>query len=101
MKVINKNSKKANNHEPSASTMTYGEIAVNYNSDNPRLLIKDSSNKIVGFPSEKQVNSQFTTVNNTINNIKSDVNENSAGIETINNWIATPLSDSEIDSCFV
>ncbi len=33
--------------EPTASQMEYGEIAVNYNSQDPTLFIKDSSNGIV------------------------------------------------------
>ena len=34
---------------PSASTLNYGEIAVNYNVDSPALYIKDSTDKIVKF----------------------------------------------------
>ena len=34
---------------PSASTIVYGEIAVNYNQNSPSLFIKDSNNDIVKF----------------------------------------------------
>ena len=36
---------------PSASTLNYGEIAVNYNHDTPTLYIKDNDEHIVKFPS--------------------------------------------------
>lgn len=36
---------------PSASTLNYGEIAVNYNPDTPALYIKDNNGDIVKFPS--------------------------------------------------
>ena len=37
---------------PSASTISYGEIAVNYNADSPALYIKDDEDNIVKFISE-------------------------------------------------
>ena len=33
--------------EPTASQMEYGELAVNYNSNDPTLFIKDSDNNII------------------------------------------------------
>lgn len=101
MRVINKNSGKDGDHEPLANSMVYGEIAVNYNATNPRILIKDSNNKVVGFPSEKKVNEQFTAVNGTITNLGKSIDENAASIGTLNDWIATPLTDEEIASAFV
>ena len=40
------------NKAPSASTLAYGEIAVNYNAESPNLYIKDSDDNVVGFVSE-------------------------------------------------
>ena len=40
------------NKVPSASTLAYGEIAVNYNAESPNLYIKDSDDNVVGFVSE-------------------------------------------------
>ena len=40
------------NKAPSASTINYGEIAVNYNHDTPAIYIKDNQNNIVKFISE-------------------------------------------------
>ena len=37
--------------QPTASQMEYGEVAVNYNSQDPTLFIKDSSNGIVAITS--------------------------------------------------
>ena len=49
MKVINQNTARTSTAEPAASAMTYGEIAINYHADNPRILIKDSTNKIIAY----------------------------------------------------
>ena len=100
MKVINQNSKKANDHIPSASAMEYGEIAVNYNSTNPRLLIKDSNNQIVGFPSESKVNGQFNEVDKEINNLEKNVSANTASIDALDSWVGTPLTEREIKEAF-
>lgn len=40
---------------PSASTIYYGEIAVNYNADAPAIYLKDSNDDIVKFIDEKAV----------------------------------------------
>ena len=40
------------NRAPSASTINYGEIAVNYNADSPALYIRDNADNIVKFISE-------------------------------------------------
>lgn len=99
MKVKHLNSKTANS-SPAANKLDYGEIAVNYNASNPKLFIKDTTNAVVSFPSEGTVNSKFTTVNNTISGLTSSVNGNTASIETINDWVATPLTTAEIQTAF-
>lgn len=99
MKVINKNSKTT--LEPSVNEMEYGEIAVNYNATDPRLLIKDSANKIIGFPSETKVNNQFDVINNTISGLTKNVSNNQGDIEALESWIVTPLTTAEIESAFV
>ena len=69
MKVVNRNTARTSTAEPAASAMTYGELAINYHADNPRLLIKDSTNKVIGFPSEKRVNKELESISNTISGL--------------------------------
>lgn len=101
MKVINQNTATTSATEPAASAITYGEIAINYHTDNPRILIKDSANKIVGFPTEKQINKSLSSVNQSIIDINKDIDGNTTDIENLESWIATPLTTAEIESAFV
>jgi hypothetical protein len=100
MKVINQHSEQANDHIPSTSAMEYGEIAVNYNSTNPRLLIKDSDDKIVGFPSEGKVNKQFDEVDEEISNLEKNVSANTASIDALDSWVDAPLTEKDIKEAF-
>jgi hypothetical protein len=46
---------------PSVSALHYGELAINFNADSPKLHIKNSSDKIVSFIDEEQVKSIIKT----------------------------------------
>lgn len=101
MKVINLNTARNSTAEPTASAITYGEIAINYHADNPRILIKDSTDKVVGFPSEKQVNKELTSVSNTISGLTKNISNNRTDIEALEAWVVSPLNTAEIESAFV
>lgn len=47
---------------PSASSIKAGEIAVNYNSNNPFLSFKDSANNVVKVSTDNWVNENFATL---------------------------------------
>lgn len=101
MKIINKNTWEASGTTPAVSAMTYGEIAINHHKDNPRLLIKDSSDKIIAFPSETQINKKVADIDSIIGDLNEKVGTNRTGIETLASWVTTPLTTDEIDSAFV
>ena len=101
MKIINKNTWEASGTTPAVSAMTYGEIAINHHKDNPRLLIKDSSDKIIAFPSETQINKKVADIDSTIGDLNGKIGINKTGIETLASWVATPLTADEINSAFV
>jgi hypothetical protein len=98
MKVYNKHSKDAN--AETKANLEYGEIAVAYNASNPRLLIKDSNNKIVGFPSEGTIDNKISSINGQITTINGIVTSNTTSIESLNTWTISPLTESEIKSVF-
>ena len=58
--IIHKRSKTSGN-KPSADKLDYGEIAVNYASNNEKLFVKNSSGEIATFLSENLVNSAVTS----------------------------------------
>lgn len=95
MRVYYKNTN-VDGNKPAASAMTYGELAVNYNTTNPRLMTKDSSSTIVSFLPESKVNSMFTAVNNQLTQAGVDVALNTTEIENLEAWINVPITDSEI-----
>ena len=98
MKVYNPNSANANAEKN--VVLEHGEIAVAYNASNPRLLIKDSNNKVVGFPSEGTVQKKVDDVNNQITEINKTVTNNTTSIEGLNTWTLSPLTEAEIKSVF-
>lgn len=98
MRVYNLNSADANAEKN--ANLEYGEIAVAYNASNPRLLIKDSNNKIVGFPSEDTIQKKVDGVNNQITEINKTVTNNTTSIEGLNTWTLSPLTEAEIKSVF-
>jgi len=95
MKVINKNSETIN-AIPDASDIGYGEIAVNYNAENPKILIKDNNNNIVGFLSEKQING----VNGTISGLSTNIDKNESSIESLKTWVVEAITNEEIAATF-
>ena len=67
----------------------------------PRLLIKDSTNKVIGFPSEKQINKELTSVSDTISGLTKNITNNRTDIEILEAWVVSPLNTAEIESAFV
>lgn len=100
MRVYNKRTN-VDGREPSVNEMEHGEIAVNYNATNPRLIIKDSNNEIENFLPESNINGRMDNVNDTLSNLNEKVNENKDGIETIESWINTPITDDEITKLMI
>lgn len=62
---------------PSADVLEYGELAINYNSEFPKIYIKDSENNIVSFANETHINSLLDT--------KQEILKSNVNIKTINN----------------
>lgn len=87
-----------NGRKPDVNDIEYGEIAVNYNSTNPRIMTKDSNNTVANFLPESKINSMFNDVNGTLNDLDENVQENAANITTINTWINTPITIDEIEN---
>ena len=87
-----------NAKEPSAAQMEYGELAVNYNVDDPSLFIKDSNDQIVKIAGENSVSSP--DVGDGLITVKQDgepdqtFSVNQSGPTTINlkndNTVVTP-----------
>ena len=82
--IIHKRSS-INGHTPAVSSLSYGEIAVNYAAGNEKLLIKNSNNTIAIFPEQTWINTQ---VSNAISSAATSAN-------TLNNSI-TALTESAI-----
>jgi hypothetical protein len=61
--------------QPTPSQMEYGEVAVNYNSQDPTLFIKDSSNGIVAITSfdNSAVEAELIRLDGEINRIDSEI----------------------------
>ena len=74
---------------PSASTINYGEIAVNYNADSPALYIRDADDNIVKFIDEETVSAAI----NDLNDKKADKEYVDEAVSSI-----TIDVDSELDS---
>lgn len=51
---------------PDASQLSNGEIAINYNTNNEKLIIKNDSNEIVTFSSDKQNDNKLNILANSI-----------------------------------
>ena len=86
--------------KPTANNMEYGEIAVNYNSTNPRLMIKDSNNAIASFLPESYINEEFKQIDGDLNEIGKNVSANTASIDALEAWVNEPLTDDEINGLF-
>ena len=82
--------------KPNANNMEYGEIAVNYNSTNPRLMIKDSNNAIASFLPESYINEEFKQIDGDLNEIGKNVSANTASIDALEAWVNEPLTGDEI-----
>ena len=86
--------------KPNANNMEYGEIAVNYNSTNPRLMIKDSNDAIASFLPESYINEEFKQIDGDLNEIGKNVSANTASIDALEAWVNEPLTDDEIAEIF-
>ena len=85
-----------NGRKPSANNMEYGEIAVNYNSTNTRLMIKNSNDAIASFLPESYINEEFKQIDGDLNKIGKNVSANTASIDALEAWVNAPLTDVEI-----
>ena len=89
-----------NGAEPVANEMSMGEIAVNYNTNNPRIIIKDSTDNIVNFLPESKINSLFIPINNQLTQAEIDIAINKKNFDEIENWIGQPFDDDDINGVF-
>jgi len=96
MKVHNKNSN-VEDRKPEVSSMEYGELAINYNANNPKLMIKTDNNTIASFIPENKTDLLFKNVNDTLSSLtlNSDANKNS--IEALEALCVYPITDKEIE----
>lgn len=99
MRVIYKNTN-VGGRKPDASTMTPGEIAINYNANNPRIMTEDSNGEIASFLPESKINSLFASVNGQLSQAGIDAAFNTTDIENLNSWISVPITESEITAAF-
>lgn len=67
---------------PSASTIEYGEIAINYADGHETLSIKNSSDKIATFSSDSTVNASLSEIRDDIADIQSAMTEDELVIAT-------------------
>lgn len=65
---------------PTAAQMEYGEIAVNYNTADPTLFIKDSANGIVRIGDDS---AELKQLQDDLNNLNSDLQDLTKDVETI------------------
>ena len=99
MRVYYKNTN-VDGRKPAASAMTPGELAVNYNVNNPRIMIEDSNGEIASFLPESKVNLLFTAINGQLSQTEIDAALNTIYIENLGSWIGVPITEDEIDSMF-
>ena len=96
MKVLYKRTN-VDGRKPEVSSMEYGELAINYNANNPRLMIKTDNNTIASFIPENKTDLLFKNVNDTLSSLtlNSDANKNS--IEALEALCVYPITDEEIE----
>lgn len=68
---------------PTASQIEYGEIAVNYSTDGETLSIKNASNQIVTFKSDKYWNGQVSTLSGNVSTLSGNVSTLGNNVSTI------------------
>ena len=104
--VIHKKSNVLNSGQPklpSASTLEYGEIAINYAKGGETLSIKNANDEVVTFSSDEKILSAVSAVNQTIEENEmvvaealNDLNERISGVT-----VPTKTSDLSNDSGFI
>lgn len=78
---------------PSASTIEYGEIAINYADGHETLSIKNSSDKIATFSSDNTVNASLSEIRDDIADIQSALTEDELVIATSLNDLNDRIDD--------
>lgn len=96
MRVIYKNTN-VGGRKPDTSAMTHGEIAINYNANNPRIMTKDSNGEIASFLPESKIDSLFAAVNGQLSQAGIDAAFNTTDIENLNSWMGVPITEDEIE----
>lgn len=97
MKIIYKNTN-VDGRKPATSAITTGEIAVNYNANNPRIMTEDSNGEIASFLPESNINKRIDDINKEISTMDGSVKENLANIGLIQDWMNTPITIDEIEN---
>ena len=99
MRTIYKNTN-VDGRKPATSAMTPGEIAVNYNANNPRIMTEDSNGEIASFLPESKINSLFTAINGQLSQAGIDAALNTTDIENLESWMGVPITEDEIIAAF-
>ena len=99
MRTIYKNTN-VDGRKPATSAMTPGEIAVNYNANNPRIMTEDSNGEIASFLPESKINSLFTAINGQLSQAGIDAALNTTDIENLEAWMGVPITEDEIIAAF-
>lgn len=95
MKVLYKRTN-VDGRKPEVSSMEYGELAINYNANNPRLITIASDNTVVSFLPEDKINEHITSINNEINDLNDRISVNKGDIDTLQAWFDNAISDDTI-----
>lgn len=99
MRTIYKNTN-VDGRKPATSAMTPGEIAINYNANNPRIMTEDSNGEIASFLPESKINLLFTAINGQLSQAGIDAALNTTDIENLESWIGVPITEDEITTAF-
>ena len=74
---------------PTETQLEYGEIAINYNANSPKIHFKDSENNIVSFIDEKNIKIQINEgVNEAVSTLNGEISQITNSISTLNGEIS-------------
>ena len=93
-KVLHKRSSELNKL-PSGNTLEVGEIAINFNSENPFLSFKDNANNCVQISGDKVFNDAISALTKTVTDNETDI-ENKVSAVTTNYKAADELLQNQI-----
>ena len=85
---------------PTETQLEYGEIAINYNANSPKIHFKDSENNIVSFIDEKNIKIQINEgVNEAVSTLNGEISQTKNDVSTLNevtNKNADKIKENEL-----